>query len=342
MKRFLKSLFIFLFFTLLILACYHSSMIGYLLSQGKGQATLIWDAMSKDEAVRKYKSDSTLLKKIKLVEDVKIFAATALKLNTQNTFNSYYFPDKDTLRLRVINACNTLDFQAYQWEYPFIGMAPYKGFFDTDRLKEEYVTLKSKKLDIDVGEVEAWSTLGIISNPLMYSVLENSDFEIVEAVIHESVHATVFIKDRAEFNESFAEFIGEKGAELFLTTYGNRQLIAHENSKRRKKELLENLMIRCAQNLDSVYAAGVSNDFKRKRKREIIHQCCEDLFRLKFATIFKTKLFVIRILRSGNAIFSSYRTYHSKNFQFEKELDLRYKNDIASMILGYKKSHSVE
>jgi hypothetical protein len=91
-----------------------------------------------------------------------------------------------------------------------------------------------------------------------------------------------------------------------------------------------------------VYASKASDVEKVRRKKEVIHACCEALFQQKLFGIQRTKRFAVRLMKSGNALFSAYRTYHSKRFDFEKELRNTYQNDLRKMIDAYKKSYSNE
>ena len=342
MKIFLKRFFILLTCALLIFCFIYRHMLNYLLSQGRGQWQIMTEAISCEEAMERYASDSLMIRKLKLLMDVKEFAAAELQLNTHNTFQKIYFPKKDTMQLRVINACDPLSFTAYTWKYPIIGDAPYQGFFDTQRLQQEYSKLKSQNLDVDVGQVEAWSTLGIISNPLMFSVLENSNEEICETIIHECLHATLFLASESEFNESFAQFIGEKGAELYFEKHSKSHATEKQKQRKAKQELLKQILWKHAQQLEQVYASNYSIEEKVRRKKQVIRACCETLFQQKLFGIQRTKRFAVRLMKSGNALFSAYRTYHSKRFDFEKELCNKYQNNVSKMIDAYKKSYSNE
>lgn len=342
MKRFLKKFFIVLALLSVALGLFYRQMLMYLLSQGKGQFNIITESISIDEALTKYQSDTLLLKKIHLLVDAKKFAAEQLHLKVENTFNTIYFPQHDTITLRVINACDALSFDEYQWKYPLIGEAPYKGFFNKERLQSEYKRLKNLGLDVDVGQVEAWSTLGIINNPMMYSVLENTEIEIAETIIHESLHATIFIKSNADFNESFAEFIGEKGAEMFLKTTSSIACKQVDLSRKKKQEKLKMILLNYAERLQQLYVSSHSTKLKLQQKKLLIHACCQEIFNSKLLSIQRAKRFSIRLMKSGNAIFSAYRTYHSNKFDFEKELQETYQGDLLQMINGYKKSYSLE
>lgn len=342
MRRLLKKFFMVLALLFVALGLFYHQMFLYLLSQGKGQFKIITESISIDEALTKYKSDTLLFKKIHLLVDAKKFASEQLHLKVENTFNTIYFPQHDTVTLRVINACDALSFDSYQWKYPLIGEAPYKGFFNKERLQSEYKRLKNIGLDVDVGQVEAWSTLGIINNPIMYSVVENSEVEIAETIIHESLHATIFIKSNADFNESFAEFIGEKGAEMFLKTTSNIAYNQVDLNRKNKQEKLKIILLNYAERLHQVYVSSHSTKVKLQQKKLLIHECCQEIFNSKLMSIQRAKRYTIRLMKSGNAIFSAYRTYHSKKFDFEKELQQTYHGDLLQMINGYKKSYSIE
>jgi predicted aminopeptidase len=317
-------------------------MLSYLLSQGRGQLKIITEAVSIESAINEHQNDSLILHKLKLLKDVKNFAHSQLLFKTNNTFNKIYFPKSDTMQLMVINACAPLSFEAYTWDYPIIGKAPYKGFFNQQRLKQEYQNLKSKNLDVDVGHVEAWSTLGIISNPMMFTVLENSDDEITETILHECAHATLFIPGDSEFNESFAQFIGEKGAEIFFQKNPQNDRMKEKLQRKERQEILKKILFDSAQQLEKVYASHCSDEEKLRKKKQIIRGCCECLFQRKIYVIERTKRFALRLMKSGNAIFSAYKTYHSKRFNFEQELRLKYHNDLQKMMTAYKKSYSIE
>jgi predicted aminopeptidase len=47
-------------------------------------------------------------------------------------------------------------------------------------------------------------------------MLRYSEYDLVNLIIHESVHATLYIKSQADFNERLATFIGDVGAELYF------------------------------------------------------------------------------------------------------------------------------
>ena len=41
------------------------------------------------------------------------------------------------------------------------------------------------------------------------------DHELVETILHETVHANIYLKNHADFNERLAMFMGMQGMKLF-------------------------------------------------------------------------------------------------------------------------------
>ncbi len=44
-------------------------------------------------------------------------------------------------------------------------------------------------------------------------MLNRSEGDLANLIIHEMSHATIFVKDSVDFNENLATFIGDRGAE---------------------------------------------------------------------------------------------------------------------------------
>jgi predicted aminopeptidase len=70
-------------------------------------------------------------------------------------------------------------------------------------------------MDVCLIAVPAYSTLGFFDDPLTDPMLAGGEGRVVETVIHELVHATVFVKSQPEFNEGAATFIGEEASIRF-------------------------------------------------------------------------------------------------------------------------------
>ena len=181
-----------------IRAGYHEAMI---LSRRRPITRVIEDRTTSD----------TVRHKLQLVLQARSFAEHNLDLAAGDSYTSYSWVDSDTL-LMVVHAAYPDRFQAYTWWFPIVGRVPYKGYFDFDRAFDEAEDLKKQGYDTYVRPSGAFSTLGFFNDPLLSSIVKYSDLGLASTVIHEILHNTVYIPSQVAFNESFASFVGDRGA----------------------------------------------------------------------------------------------------------------------------------
>ena len=152
---------------------------------------------------------------IERVEDITRFATEELGLRASKNYTRFVELDRDYLAA-VVSACAADSFTRHEWRFPIVGAVPYKGFFDPADARKEAARLQSQGLDVWVRSVDAFSTLGWFKDPLFSYMKNYSEYQLADLLIHELVHATAFIRGRIQFNEQLAEFIGSRGAELYI------------------------------------------------------------------------------------------------------------------------------
>jgi predicted aminopeptidase len=104
--------------------------------------------------------------------------------------------------------------------FPIVGTVPYKGFFDRERAAAEAAALRAEGLDVCEVAVPAYSTLGWLDDPVTAPMLLRGDAALVEIILHELVHATVYVSSHADFNEGIAKFIGQEASIRFFEQRG--------------------------------------------------------------------------------------------------------------------------
>jgi predicted aminopeptidase len=152
--------------------------------------------------------------KLELVLQARSFASE-IGLDPGGSFTQYADIGKDTLAWVVMGARKD-SFTLYTWWFPIVGTVPYKGFFDQAGARKQAKQLEAEGYETSVRGTEAFSTLGWFNDPVMSRTLKNSPTRIVNTVLHESVHSTVWIPDHVSFNESLANFVGTRAAVSFF------------------------------------------------------------------------------------------------------------------------------
>lgn len=115
----------------------------------------------------------------------------------------------------VVSAAPRWRLEHYEWSYPFVGKMPYKGYASEEDAREEQRELEARDLDTFLRGVSAYSTLGWFKDSVLSSMLRSPEHDLVNTVIHETTHTTIYIRNSSDFNERLAVFAGNKGTEQF-------------------------------------------------------------------------------------------------------------------------------
>jgi predicted aminopeptidase len=153
--------------------------------------------------------------KLDLVLEARTYAQKQLGLNVGDSYTTYARVDHDTL-LMVVSGARKDAFIPYTWWFPIVGRVPYKGYFNFDAAYAEGRKLEEKGYDSYVRPSGAFSTLGWFNDPVLSTILRYDDVSLANTVIHELTHNTIYLSGQAAFNESFANFVGGRGAAQYF------------------------------------------------------------------------------------------------------------------------------
>jgi len=145
----------------------------------------------------------------------------------------------------------------------FAGCTAYKGYFDEQRTRQEARTWREKGMDVYVGGVPAYSTLGWYDDPLLSSMLHWDDAYVAELIFHELAHQLLFVRDDTAFNESFATFVGQEGMRQWRAAQGLEP--ADASIERQRQQFIE-LVQMTTRDLRQLYASEVDDQARRQAK----------------------------------------------------------------------------
>lgn len=197
--------------------------------------------------------DAATLDKLRLVTDARRFAVQALALDAGQSFTQFSRLDRDTLVL-VLSAAYRDRLERKMWWFPVVGSFPYKGFFDFAKAEQTRDQLLADGFDVTLGPSSAFSTLGWFNDPVVSTTIKQDSVTLVNTVIHELLHNTYFAKGSVPFNESFATFVGGRGAEAFFRARNDTVLLKRAEDDWQDDLLLGAFWERVAHDIDSVFA----------------------------------------------------------------------------------------
>lgn len=189
--------------------------ISYILKSAQGQFNLLTSGVAVEQALEDPKISEDQKRKLKLAQKAREFGEQKLGLSPTKNYTSFVQLDQAYVTY-VVSAAPAWELKHHHWSFPIVGKVPYKGYFKESDAEVEETELKNQGLDTYRRGVSAYSTLGWFKDPILSSMLRSKDHDLVNLIIHESTHATLFVKSSADFNERLATFIGNQGAEAFF------------------------------------------------------------------------------------------------------------------------------
>lgn len=192
--------------------------------------------------------------KLQLVLDARRFAVDSLGLEARDAFTKFTQLDSDTLVL-VLSGTRRDALVPATWWFPVVGRVPYKGFFDVEAAQNAERRLAAEGFDTYLRPAPAFSTLGWFNDPLLSTTLATDSLFVVQTVIHELTHNRIYVKGEAVFNESFAEFVGNRGAVEFFRSRGDSVRARRAEAAWHDELLLGAVWQRGYREIDSVFKA---------------------------------------------------------------------------------------
>ena len=208
----------------------------YYLHLARGQAQLLWQREPLAAVLRDPDLPPAERRALAQIPPLRDFAAS-LGLTVGGQYTSYVAWPGDRI-VTVVVATPPGSLAPHRFRFPWVGALPYKGFFAETCARAQARSLERDGFDTCLSAVPTYSTLGWLRDPVTAPMLRFGDGVLVELLLHEWVHATVFARDHADFNEGIATFIGQEGAVRFFAAHGGAARAARERERIRDDRTL--------------------------------------------------------------------------------------------------------
>ncbi len=291
--------------------------LSYLFHVAKGQIQLLNGTMPISEALNSEPFTPDQRNKLLLVAQIKAFGEEELGLRKTGNYETVY-PHLNRKPIYVVSASEKDRFSLKTWWFPIVGHMPYLGFFDLKEAKKERERLLQEDLDVYVGRVGAYSTLGWFQDPVTMNLIDGSTPQLANTLLHELTHATLYVNGQGAFNEGLAVLVGKVGAlKFFEKTYGPDHPFTDEARNALADErLFSRFLNDFMDGMEDVYALSVDYEEKMGLRKTVFEAYISKFEVLK--NDLKTRQFVhFGQLPLNNAYLMTMALYHRHFELFE-------------------------
>ncbi len=148
--------------------------------------------------------------------------------------------------------------------FPIAGCVAYRGYYSQSAARGEAALQRLQGMDVSIGGVEAYSTLGWFNDPIMSSMMGWGDERLATLIFHELAHQRFFyVKDDTEFNESFATFVEQEGTRQWRAFRG---MPPDNGALEQQRDQFIQLILDARKRLERLYALPLPAGQMRERK----------------------------------------------------------------------------
>lgn len=333
---------------LAVLVVWQWELVSYGYMQARGQLRIMLNTRPVAEVLNDPTYPDSLKRQLKLIGDIKRFAIDSLELDPSDSYESFYDLKGKPL-MWVLVGSEKYRLVPVEYSIPILGKFPYKGFFDYARLQQADTLLQRQGYDTRINTVAAYSTLGFFNEPILSNMLDRSEGQLAELIIHELTHGTLFIKNSLEYNENLADFVGGYGALRFLAQKYGKDSVPYRDylATNAFYERYDQHILRGTRRLDSLYRTfkpGTPLVVKDSLKWATIGQIVSSADTITdqrsttgARSVKKRRLNKLNL--PNNAYFIGYLTYRNQQNQFRQAFENRFHSDFKQYLTHLKQTY---
>jgi len=257
----------------------------------KGQLEIVSKRQSIPSLLENTNLDVKLRNKLLHILALRDFAGTNLDLPPEKHYLKYADLGRPYVVWNV-HASPATSLKQKTWWYPVVGKLKYRGYFNEGVALKYGETLAEDQMDVYVEGVEAYSTLGWFTDPVLNTFISRSDIDLADLIFHELTHQKLFLSGDTDFNEAFATAVAQEGVRRWLESRGDPVAFEKYRLAKRRRDEFVTLVLKARNRLKVLYVEendespetrfeGAELDRVLKGKEEIIAELKRDYEKMK-------------------------------------------------------------
>lgn len=291
-KKILKYMVSAFLVLLLFTALVYSRWLVYVFSLARHQIY----AFTRQESLAIYSQKEKLTEQekraLELIGEVKKFGQKTFELEHSKSYEKIVDLKRDVLGYNI-TVTPEFSLRPLEFAFPFVGSFSYLGFFDKELALCWQRYYQEKGDDVYLSEIGAYSTLGILRDPIFSTYLSFRPKNLIDLILHEMTHEKIFFNNSVLVSEAIAVYSARQATKLFLASrYGGTDNSKNDTNgkmdRNRNKEktvsidhkqistqifkeynVFYSLIEGYKQELNELYVKPISAPEKRQKKKEI-------------------------------------------------------------------------
>ncbi|WP_426810082.1 aminopeptidase [Pseudomonas sp. WOUb67] len=239
------------------------SSVAYYGQLAEGQIQLLRARQPVAQVVADPATSPQLRSRLAHAEQARVFASQQLKLPDNRSYRVYADIGRPYVVWNVF-ATTELSLQPVTHCFPIAGCVAYRGYYQQGAARGAAALMREDGLDVYLGGVEAYSTLGWFDDPILSSMVGWGDERLATLIFHELAHQRFYVQDDTEFNESFASFVEQEGTRQWRVSRG---LAAVGEAQGQQRDQFIRLVLASRERLQAIYAGPLDDAHKRLAKQ---------------------------------------------------------------------------
>ncbi len=175
-----------------------------------GQVQLLRAREPVSQVIADPSRDAKLRAQLRQSQAARDFASSHLHLPDNRSYRLYADVKRSSVVWNVF-ATPPFSLAAQTHCFPIAGCVAYRGYYSLSGARGEAALQKQAGMDVYIGGVDAYSTLGWFDDPIINTMMDRGDERLATLIFHELAHQRFYVKDDSEFNESYATFVEQEG-----------------------------------------------------------------------------------------------------------------------------------
>lgn len=240
------------------------STAGYYWQAASGHIGVLRRQVPIENVIASPETSPALREKLQQVQELRQFAQKNLHLPAGNHYTRY----ADLQRRFVVwnvHAAPEFSLEAHTWWYPLVGRLKYRGYFNENEAKALAAAMAAEGMDVYVAGIEAYSTLGLLRDPVLNTFVHHTASDLAEILFHELAHQKVFISGDTDFNEAFAVAVAQEGTRRWLQSKGGPEAIQEYEQDLLRERQFHEIVSKTCKELEDLYATHANETPEQKR-----------------------------------------------------------------------------